>query len=279
MPTSLEHSSFVIGVLDLLHLHHLRLLQHLYCIEAVVVLALNQVYPAERSCTKRPLDLEVLKRIFPLGLTDRIRGRFRCGYVEGRVAAAIVGIVARRVGRIMLRATIVRAADQILNGRHIVRFGAWGLPNDLSPRVHLRGCLGCRRFVGARGGYLVEAAFGGGRSQRRATLLEDGRRRMGVGRRPCRVLGPFLLEKAERRHGVDALSWVGDGGRRHGGDCAMPYTRTDEGDEGEEANDIAIAPSGSQLLLAQNAGRTPRTGQDTQRGRRRAVKLRGKAEE
>ena len=41
MPNPVQHTTLVVGVLDLLHLDHLRLLQHLDGIEAMVVLGLH----------------------------------------------------------------------------------------------------------------------------------------------------------------------------------------------------------------------------------------------
>lgn len=56
---SLQHPSLVICVLDLLHLHDLRLLQHLDGIEAVVVLGLDQVHSAKAACPQRALQGKV----------------------------------------------------------------------------------------------------------------------------------------------------------------------------------------------------------------------------
>lgn len=77
---SLQHFPLVIGVLDLLHLDHLLLLEHLDCIVSLIVLGLHQVHSAERSRPKRPLDREVCEGIFALrlaggGLVHRALGR------------------------------------------------------------------------------------------------------------------------------------------------------------------------------------------------------------
>ena len=55
MPDTIQHPSLIVGVLDLLHLDHLCLLQHLDRVEAVIVLRLHQVHPAKTTGTKGAL--------------------------------------------------------------------------------------------------------------------------------------------------------------------------------------------------------------------------------
>jgi hypothetical protein len=62
-----EHPPFVVGVLDLLHLHNLRLLQHLDGVEPLVMPRLNQVNATKTTCPERPQYLKVGERIFSLG--------------------------------------------------------------------------------------------------------------------------------------------------------------------------------------------------------------------
>jgi hypothetical protein len=62
-----QHFALVVGVLDLLHLDHLRLLEHLDGVKPVVVPRLHQMYPAEAARTQRPQQLKVRQRVFSLG--------------------------------------------------------------------------------------------------------------------------------------------------------------------------------------------------------------------
>ena len=65
-----QHPSLVVGVLDLLHLDHLRLLQHLDGIEPLVVSRLDEMNPAETTRTQSPQYLKVGERVLPLGHAD-----------------------------------------------------------------------------------------------------------------------------------------------------------------------------------------------------------------
>lgn len=62
-----QHAALVVCVLDLLHLDHLRLLEHFDSIEALVVLGLDQVNAAEATGAERSQDLKVAERILALG--------------------------------------------------------------------------------------------------------------------------------------------------------------------------------------------------------------------
>jgi hypothetical protein len=79
---ALQHAALVVGVLDLLHLDHLRLLEHLYGIEAAVVAALHEVDAPEAAGPKRALQRKVRQRILTLGLAQRrLRRRLLLGQV------------------------------------------------------------------------------------------------------------------------------------------------------------------------------------------------------
>ena len=54
-----QHTALVIRVLNLLHLDHLRLFEHLDGIEALVVLGLDQVNAPEATGAERSQDLKV----------------------------------------------------------------------------------------------------------------------------------------------------------------------------------------------------------------------------
>jgi hypothetical protein len=60
-----KHPPLVVGVLDLLHADHLRLLEHLDGVEAAVVLRLHQVHPPEAARPQRPQQLKVGQRVPP----------------------------------------------------------------------------------------------------------------------------------------------------------------------------------------------------------------------
>mgnify|MGYP000869324154 CR=1 FL=1 len=62
-----QHSSLVVGVLDLLHLDYLGLLEHLDCVETLVVLRLDQMDSAEATSSKCPQDIEITQRVLALG--------------------------------------------------------------------------------------------------------------------------------------------------------------------------------------------------------------------
>lgn len=60
MADSIQHTALVICVLDLLHLDHLGLLQHLHCIETMIVIGLHQVNTTEAPRSQSALELEIL---------------------------------------------------------------------------------------------------------------------------------------------------------------------------------------------------------------------------
>jgi hypothetical protein len=63
---AIQHATFIICVFDLLHFDHLRLLQHLHRIEAMVVIRLHQVNTTEAPRSQGALELKVLLGIFAL---------------------------------------------------------------------------------------------------------------------------------------------------------------------------------------------------------------------
>ena len=77
MSASLQHSSFIIGMFHLLHLHDLLLLQHLDGVEPLIVFTLHQVDTTERSGTQSALDVEVGQCVLALGLSTSIGGLLR----------------------------------------------------------------------------------------------------------------------------------------------------------------------------------------------------------
>lgn len=62
-----EHAALVVGVLDLLHLDHLGLFEHLDGIVALVVFGLHQMDPAEATGAEGPQDVKVAQRVLALG--------------------------------------------------------------------------------------------------------------------------------------------------------------------------------------------------------------------
>ena len=66
----LEHSPFIVGVLDLLHLDDLLLFEHFHRIIPMVVIRLYQVHSAEAPGPQRPLQSEVGQGVLPSGLSD-----------------------------------------------------------------------------------------------------------------------------------------------------------------------------------------------------------------
>ena len=159
MLTPLQHPSLIIRVLDLLHLHHLLLLQHLDRIVPLIMLRLHQMYPAKRPRAESPLEREVVERILPLRLSYRVRCRLSrlCGSGEQRwriLRVAGAGCPAA-VGAIMLTITsaIIRLMDQVLDAGHILRVGV-GV-DALHPASSRRALAGsnariglCRRTTG-----------------------------------------------------------------------------------------------------------------------------------
>lgn len=61
-----QHSSFVIGVLNLLHLDDLCLLEHFDSVESLVVLRLDQMDSSEATSSERPQYVKVAQRILAL---------------------------------------------------------------------------------------------------------------------------------------------------------------------------------------------------------------------
>lgn len=108
MSTSLQHSAFVIGMFHLLHFDDLRLLQDFHCIEALVVLALDQMHPTKRTRTQRSADGKVVKRVFALCFSHRIAARFLHGRnVDRRYMTAIS--VPAGIARVVLLVRCVRS--------------------------------------------------------------------------------------------------------------------------------------------------------------------------
>lgn len=228
----LQHATFVIGVLDLLHLDHLGFLEHLDGIEALIVLGLDEMDTTEASGSQSALDCKIGEGVFALGDTDlRLRSGSLLGLVRARRGHAAVG----RLGRLLLaellallRAVVglvgVGWVYQVLYAGHIVLRGLLvGLRRRLGSCVGLvaggvhrvcglgrgRGWLLCRlrslllgvvvrrRLLPAE----VEAAGVG------LGVSAGGRRRLSGGRGgrveiagPRRVLRPLLLEESESRH-------------------------------------------------------------------------------
>lgn len=142
---------------DLLHLHHLRLLQHLDGIETLVVLALHQMHAAKAACAERAVDLEILERVFAFGLTDGVTVGLLGGKVELWHAVAVDAAAVRRV---MLAALVVGLVDEVLDRRHVLRIGAGGHALRLVHR-RLSGRCGSRGARG-RGAWSSVAAVAGG---------------------------------------------------------------------------------------------------------------------
>lgn len=87
MPGATEHPSLVVGMFDLLHLHHLCLLEDLQSVEPMIMVRLHQVNPAEATGTQRALQSKVLQRVFVLGGAIRPSG----AYLLLRLALVIAG--------------------------------------------------------------------------------------------------------------------------------------------------------------------------------------------
>ena len=108
-----KHAALVVGVLDLLHLDNLGLLQHLYCVEALVVLGLDEVDAAETTGAERPQDVKVWESIFALG-------------DPGRRALAGLGLVTRGVrllGRLGMLSWLLSVLVDLHVGGYNVRRG------------------------------------------------------------------------------------------------------------------------------------------------------------
>ena len=72
MLASLQHPTLIICVFHLFHLDYLRLLQNLDRVEALIVLALDQVDAAERPGTQGTLQCKVIEGVFAFGLAGRV---------------------------------------------------------------------------------------------------------------------------------------------------------------------------------------------------------------
>lgn len=78
-----KHPPLVIRVLDLLHLDDLGLLQHLDCVEALVVSGLDEMYSAETTGSEGAQDLKISQRVFALCLPCRLL--YSSGLALGRL--------------------------------------------------------------------------------------------------------------------------------------------------------------------------------------------------
>jgi len=213
----LQHAPFVIGVLDLLHLDHLGLLQHLDGVEALIVLGLDQMDSAKAAGAEGALDGEVGQRVLSLcdaGLVERLRLELHGAILSGRLGrAGIVGVYevlyAGRVVRglrIRLWARAVLLLLQLLlrlllllriGGVHrIGRFGVGGRRSrgrGVARRV-------CERLVGLCLVQMERARLARRRGRNGRGRVFDGRSRRIQVSGAVRVLRPLLLEEAQGRH-------------------------------------------------------------------------------
>lgn len=109
----LQHAALVVGVLDLLHLDHLGLLEHLDGIEALVVLGLDEVDTAKAAGAEGALDLEVGERVLALGdacLVERLGLELHGAILRGVVAGggAGVGVAGGGVYQVLYAGDVVR---------------------------------------------------------------------------------------------------------------------------------------------------------------------------
>lgn len=217
----LQHAALVVGVLDLLHLDDLGLFEHLDGVEALVVLALDEVDAAEAAGAEGALDGEVGQRVLALcdaGLVEGLRLQLQGAILGGARGGgggrgAGVGSGGGRRGR---RGGGVGVYEVLDRGRVV-----GGLGGRRGARMRLRRVRGGVHRVGGPGGSggrrVGEGAFVGPglvqverarlarrrRRDGRAAVLDGRRRRVDVlGAR--RVLGALLLEEAEGRHGRGA---------------------------------------------------------------------------
>ena len=226
----LQHAALVVGVLDLLHLDDLGLFQHLDGVEALVVLALDEVHASKGAGAEGALDGEVGQRVLALcdaGQVEGLRLELHAGVPGGIAAGGLLllllllrgavggvyqvlyaGDVVRGLllGRVAVGARDgVRAVGGVHRVGRLVRRGRGGIRGRLL-RVRLRvGLLvGEGAVVGARLGQVEGArgaVLGGGWGDGRARRgFFDGRRRRIEVLGAARVLRPLLLEEAEGRH-------------------------------------------------------------------------------
>jgi hypothetical protein len=216
----LQHTALVIGVLDLLHLDHLSLFQHLDGIEALVVLGLDEMDSPKAAGAESALDLEVGERVLALGdagLVKRLRLELDGAILSGRIGCGGGGIVG--VYQVLYARDVVRGlgvglrAGLLLVELLLLLMMLLLLGLRVTRGIHRVHGLGLRRRGRGRG-----AVYGLGRLVRlclvemegaRGALRRRGRERgAGVdGRRRAvqvvgalRILRPLLLEESEARH-------------------------------------------------------------------------------
>jgi hypothetical protein len=211
----LQHAALVVGVLDLLHLDDLGLLEHFDGVEALVVLALDEVHATEAAGAEGALDLKVGERVLALGDTRLVEG------LRGELHGAILGVRGRAGGvggvyQVLYAGRVVRG--RLLGVRALARLRRRRLVLLLRRRLRLRVgrvhrvgrlVLRGRRRAGVRllgrvvrlGLMQMERARGAlrgrGRQRRRAI---DGRGRAVEVVGALGVLRPLLLQEAEGRH-------------------------------------------------------------------------------
>jgi hypothetical protein len=154
----LQHSTLVVGVLDLLHLDHLGLLQHLDGIEALVVLGLHEMHSSKAASAQGSLDLEVGEGVFALCGPGQDRRWLRLlligdhGAIDGlavvRLVRLVRGLSGGRVYEVLYARDIVGCLlvgfGRSLRGRiRLLRIGIHG--------VGLLGLRGRRRRLGGLG--------------------------------------------------------------------------------------------------------------------------------
>ena len=194
---SLQHAALVIGVFHLLHLDHLLLLQDLYGVEPLIMLALDQVHAAKGAGAQGALQGEVAQGVFALCLARRVGGALLAGDVELRGDIVLGGgsACAAGVGAVMLRAgisvAVIGTVDEVPDGGHILSVGVGVLADKgLGGLVGVIHVVGLGALVGGDGSDGRAAAAGGG------LALEGGR---GGGIEvvgALRVLCALLLEEA-----------------------------------------------------------------------------------
>lgn len=151
----LEHATFVVCVLDLLHLDNLSLFEHLYGVETLIVLGLDEMHAAKAAGAESALYGKVLEGVFALCRAHGV-GLMYLG--DGAILGLVPGGEAGGGG--------IRRVDQILDAGDIVLGLLIWLGGGLRSRI---GLLWERRVI-HRIGWLV-GRVGGGRLLRVLRLL------------------------------------------------------------------------------------------------------------
>lgn len=118
MANTVQHATFIICVLDLFHLDHLSLFQHLHGIETVIMFRLHEVDATEASGSESALQRKVILGVFASCGAFLLRLRLSLPLL--RLLVLVLALRLLLVGMLLLSPRIRRGVYDIIDAGGIV---------------------------------------------------------------------------------------------------------------------------------------------------------------